>query len=79
MADDLAPGLFNLIGSLALLWTGVTLIRISKRFAAIDVPPPFNTERGLYKVWRTKRDLCALAGAGVGLALILAGAGKIIL
>jgi hypothetical protein len=69
----------DLVGSLALLLTGITLVRLAKRFSIMEIPPPFNTDLNEYKKKRRWRDGASLAVAGVGIVLILGTAVRVIL
>jgi hypothetical protein len=70
MTDEIFKAVIDLVGTLALLWTGVTLIRIAKRFAGSNIPPPFNADLDAYKTRRKWRDGSSLVCAAAGLGLI---------
>ena len=70
--------LYDLMGAAVLLWSGITVLRLAKRYAAADVPPPLNIEVTEYRRERRTRDRFAATGAGVGALLLLAGATRIL-
>lgn len=79
MASEAMDVAFKLVGSLALLWTGVTLIRIAERFAGADVPAPFNTAVETFQSRRRWRDWACLVCAGVGSLLIIGAAIRLVI